>query len=75
MTGIQIYDQGTMVDLGGGYSSYVSLILENSCAVKLDHDKVIFIGGETDVLLFHTISTNYWEKKEGIVNRSDKVKL
>lgn len=68
MTGIQIYDQGTMVNLGAGYSSYISLTLKNSCAVKLDQNKVIFIGGSTDVLLIHTISSDAWEKKKGTQN-------
>ena len=69
MTGVQIYDQGTITQLGSGYASYINQTLEHSCAEKLDEDKVLFIGGETDVLLIHTISSDAWEKKKGIKNR------
>ena len=68
MTDVQIYDQGNITEMGAGYTSYIRPILLNSCAVKLDEDEVLFIGGYTNVLLLHTISTNDWEKKEGNIN-------
>lgn len=62
----ELYDRGTVTSLGGLPTEFnYGPTTPDAGACKLDGDHVILIGGHSNKVFVHEVSTNIWVKKKG----------